>query len=115
MIDKALNELGALTHFKGKKVTLTGDFTADGDIDDIHMRGLGNGASVNVAGDVGRVKAKILANNANVEVAGILQKFVAQLLENGSGISADQVDMLKVKQHARGATIEVGEGGLCQS
>ncbi len=46
-------------HFKGKKVTLTGDFTADGDIDDIHMRGLGNGASVNVAGDVGRVKAKI--------------------------------------------------------
>ena len=115
VIDNALNELGALKHFKGKNVWLTGQFTADGDIADFRVRALGDGASVDVTGNVGRFKAESLASNAQLDVSGTLREFVAKLLNSGSQIEANQLDMLKVKQQATGATVNVGDGGLLRA
>lgn len=115
VIDNAVGQLDALKLFKGKHVTITGDFTADGSINDFCVRSLGNGANVNVSGDVGRFKADNLANNAQLEVAGTLREFVAKLLAAGSSVEANQLDMLKVKQQAVGANFNVGEGGLTRA
>lgn len=114
-IDNALNELGALKHFKANKVTLTGNFTADGNIDDFCVRSLGNGATVEINGNVGRFKAESLASNAQLDVSGTLREFVARLLASGSVVEANQLDMLKVKQQAVGANFNIGDGGLTRA
>ncbi|MGD9633350.1 MAG: beta-1,3-glucanase family protein [Pirellulales bacterium] len=111
-IDNALNELGALKSFKAKSVALTGEFTADGGIEEFCVGSLGTGADVNVNGDVGRFKAENLASNSQLEVSGTLREFVAKLLAAGSAVEANQLDMLRVKQQAVGASFHVGEGGL---
>jgi Beta-1,3-glucanase/Bacterial Ig-like domain (group 3) len=115
VIDNAINELGALKQFKGKNVWLTGQFTADGNIDNFQVRSLGNDSSVDVTGDVGRFKAESLANNAQLDVSGTLREFVAKLLSAGSTVEANQIDMLKVKQQAIGASFNVGAGGLASA
>jgi len=115
LIDNAIGQLDALKHFKAKHVTLTGDFTADGSIADFYVRSLGSGANVEVNGDIGRFKADNLASNARLEVAATLHEFVAKLLAAGSVVEANQIDMLKVKQQAMGASFNVGEGGLAQA
>ena len=114
VITKALNELGALKHLKAKDVDFAtgGQFTADGNIDNIQFRTLGIGANLDVTGSVGKMKIHTLASNADVDVAGSLNSFVAELLGAGSNVSASQLDKLKVKQQAVGTTFDVGAGGL---
>ena len=116
-ITKALNELGVLKHFKAKSLDFSngGSFVADGDIDKIHIRSLGVDATMDVDGNVGKFKAHTLYADSSLEVADTLQKFVAQLLNTGSQVSAGKLDMLKVKQQAEGASIDVGAGGLEQA
>src|SRR4029079_5828641 len=48
-------------------------------------------------------------------VSGVLKKFVAQILAASSALSADQLDLFRIKQQASGAAIDVGAGGLAQA
>jgi hypothetical protein len=116
-INKALNEQAALKHLKAKKLYFNdgGSFTADGDVAKIHVRALGDDVTFDVDGDVDRFKTYWLGQDTSVDVSGTLQKFVAQLLEAGSEVSAEQLDMLKIKQQAVGASVEVGDGGLARA
>ncbi len=97
VIEKALGEVAALGSFKGRNVDFAddGEFTADG--------------------DVGKLKMHSLGTDASIEVSGVLQRFVSQMLEPGSDVSAEQLDMLKIKRQAVGATIDVGDGGLAHA
>lgn len=115
VINKALNEVGALKKFMGRKVDFTGDgeLTADGGIEHIRVRTLGGDVSVD--GDMKKLKAHTLDADATVDVSGSIARFVAKLLDEGSSLGANQIEMLKIKDQANGTRVETGVGGLVQA
>jgi hypothetical protein len=114
VINKALNELGALKYLKADKVTLAddGEFSADGDIGSLQLKSLGDNSTVDVTGSVGQLKVKKLQSDANIEISQSLSKFVADLLAAGSKVTAETIDTMKVKSNASNATIQAGAGGI---
>jgi hypothetical protein len=114
VITKALGELGALKDLLAKQVDFSdsGQFVADGSVGNINFRSLGEDATVEVDGNLDRLKVETLKSDSSVEVSGTLRDFVVQFINTGAHVSADQLDMLKVKQQAQGATFDVGTGGL---
>jgi hypothetical protein len=117
VIQRAINELGALKHLKARKLDFADDgrLSADGGIEDVHVRTVGENTVVNIDGDVGRFKARTLDADAEVGVAGSIAKFVAKFLESGSDVSANAIDLLKIKNQAAGANFDVGAGGLAMA
>lgn len=115
VINKAINEVGALKKLTGRKVDFLdgGEFSADGGIQQIDVRTLDG--EVSIDGDVQKFKAETLDPNADVDVTGSIAEFVAKLLNPGSAVGANQIEMLKVKDRANGASVQTGAGGLVQA
>ena len=60
-------------------------------------------------------KAETLAANSSVEVSETLQKFFVEFLATRAQVSANQLDHLKVKNDANGASVEIGDGGIAKA
>jgi Beta-1,3-glucanase len=113
VIEKALNELGALKRLVATKLDFVagGHLAADGDIADIDIRNVGANAEIAVAGNVKHLKARSLQADASIDVSGWLQRLKAENIFDGAEVAAATLDRLTVR-HAQGATFAVGAGGI---